>query len=292
MALNRKASLLAVLMLWFTGAASRASILAPGKISLRQELLYNFATSAWIPDLVDYNAKTTTIGAKTSAAFGLLHGLQLDVNVTYLESKLAGGNFLNRVDGDKISGVSEIGFQITKRLVPARLRDFNNYELLLYTGARLPGNLTQSPNDLLALSDGSVKLDFGLINILYLDPIFVSLDVKYVLRSTPAPHDLLVTQMSIPVSLSERFQLGLIGNFLYSLGGVEIGSSEWTALAAASAPGQIPTLAAKEISLGAGPFLAYAFSEAWSLDAYFFMKLMGKSTDKGTTTGIGLSYVF
>lgn len=274
------------------GFVAESAVLPPGKISLRQALFYNFATVLFAPDPTDTGGKLFTLAEKTSAAFGLRYGLQLDLSLAYAETKLTGATLLNRSPQSVVSGISEIGFQATKRIYPKRATDIESFELSLYAGMRVPGNPQHTPFDLLALNDGAIKGDFGSLLSFYFSPVSLLLDMRYVARGGSMTRDQAWVSLTIPIELAPGLQIGAQGTFVYTFGGFDIFSTEWFAAQAELGGNRIPYPYVREQYLGGGGFLVLALSDEWSLDAFGFSKFWGRNTDKSTTFGIAVNYTF
>lgn len=276
-------------------SSASGSVLPGGKISLRQAFYYSYATSFWIPTLVEYEGKATVAGAKTTASFGLRYGLQVDVGLTLTNARLLSGSapVVNRLPGESETGIAEVAFQVTKRLYPATLKDFGRYELLTYLGVRAPGNPAQSPFDFLALNDGSLKVDLGFVNTFYLgELISATLDLKYIARSRPAVTNQLAANLTVPFVLSPMVQVGILGAYFHTFGGYDIEDAAFAQRALELGNNRIPTVFLHETSMGAGAFLNFVLSEFWNVDLYGFTKLAGTNTDKGTSLGLGFTYTF
>lgn len=266
-------------------SSANARTLPPREIDLRQEFTFNTASALWKgSNLSTYggNGRVNVIGAKLNTSVGLPYEMQVDANLAWSNSRMAKGSEGGRKEGDSVSGISELGLQLTKATYQS-----GNYAMDLFVGVRFPGFSRKNPDDFIAINDGATKLEFGLSNALDFSDFSLVFDARWIHR-TGAPHDQAALNLSAPLYLFEKTQLGPIVSYVNTFGGYDIGSASF--MAASNAAGSLLFSEVRESFLAAGVFIAHPLSESVGVDAYVSQKFFGANTDKGLTLGLGFSY--
>lgn len=281
-----------ILIILFLFSARALAILAPGEISLRQDVWYMTAFSYWIgQELKAYDGgagRCQAWAGSTSGTFGVGHGWQIDLRVAYQQNHLTAGNVFRHVPGDRLSGLSEVGFRLTREIGVTE----SGNELNAFLGFRAPGNPDTSANDFLAINDGAVKADVGMDTTLPFGVGALTASLRYTVRSEPS-FDQVALDLLVPFYVSSRFQVGPSTTLVHTLGGVDINGLEFLAISDSLGGGiRLPFPRVKEQVVAAGAFAAYAVTENLSVDLDFRSKLAGRNTDKGSSLALGLNYLF
>ena len=286
--LRAEGLILFALLFGWTGHA----VLPEGQILLRQDAWYMTAKSYYFGyDLREYdggNGQCVALAGSTSASFGIGRKLQVDTRISYQRNFVAKGTIFSHVPNDKLEGISEIGFKLSREV----WRSIDGAEVTAFLGVRAPGNPYTSPDDFLGISDGAAKYDIG-ANLYY--PISrwgLMANFRYIVRSDPS-FDQIALDLQAPYNLFSTLQLGPSITLLHTFDGLDINTAPFDAIGTDLGGGtRKPFPRVKEQVVALGAIMAWALDESLSLDLAFYSKVAGRNTDKGSNIALGVNYLF
>ncbi len=268
--------------------SSYSSIVPKGHYILRQSISVTKSKELWIGngDKVEFNGGTQQfIEGETSGLIGIMHNLQLNLAISYFESKMAGNAFQDAKKDQTLSSINRVNLGITTSLHKGK----NTFNLDGFINYSVPGRNNPEVPVFIHPNDFSKDLTIGIQDSFSFTDWSISNSIAYVIRDPENANqikaDIYINKKNIN-TFSYGFGLGWVDTF----GGYDIGAPDF--VAKSNDLGVTALHLKRERSLSGSIIFSKVLSKKLWLDLYFSKKISGENTNNGYTAGMGINKFF
>jgi hypothetical protein len=263
-----------------TSTSALAETLPNGMVVLRQEANINSADQLYVNDTASQypggGGGVNNYLGRTAASFGFANRLQLDAYLAYGKMVIQNLPVQGKPAGYSETYLTDFGARVTKGWVNEA-----PFSLDTYLGLRSRANTSVDGDSLFAMYDGKTRVDLGVQSSYNFVPGYSAYeDLKYTFRASRYAH--IELNLGLRIDLPWSLQFSPFMGWKRSTDGYDLTDPSFT--------GEFSRV--KEEFMGAGFSLSYQVTNSMSADYFAFKKLSGRNTDKNTSMGVAINYIF